>query len=85
MHAGYGLDVLPARTHNFVGFFGGMSLKMLNFLEDRFKTKKVEIETEIDLTESNDILYSDEQKYNFLSSKYPVIKEMKKNFNLDIE
>ncbi len=33
MHAGYGLDVLPARTHNFVGFFGGMSLKMLNFLE----------------------------------------------------
>ena len=59
--------------------------KMLNFLEDRFKTKKVEIETEIDLTESNDILYSDEQKYNFLSSKYPVIKEMKKNFNLDIE
>lgn len=59
--------------------------KMLNFLESRFRTSKMDIETVVDLSEVNDILYSDEQKYNFLSSKYPIIKEMKKNFNLDIE
>jgi hypothetical protein len=33
MHAGYGFDILPARTHNFVGIFGGISFKMMNFLE----------------------------------------------------
>ncbi|MFA5804213.1 MAG: YjbH domain-containing protein [Melioribacteraceae bacterium] len=32
-HVGYGLDILQARTHNFVGFFGGMSIKFFNSLE----------------------------------------------------
>jgi DNA polymerase-3 subunit gamma/tau len=59
--------------------------KMINFLEIRFRSGKIDIDTVVDLSEANDILYSDEQKYNFLSSKYPIIKEMKKNFNLDIE
>jgi len=44
----------------------------------------IEIETIIDLTESNEILYSDEQKLNYLTNKYPILKEMKKTFNLDI-
>ena len=44
----------------------------------------IEIETTVDLSESNEILYSDEQKLNYLSNKYPILKEMKKTFNLDI-
>jgi DNA polymerase-3 subunit gamma/tau len=59
--------------------------KLINYLEIRFKTKNIGIETIVDLSEENEILYSDEQKYNFLSTKYPIIKEMKKAFNLDIE
>lgn len=31
--AGYGLDILQARTHNFVGLFGGIDIKFFNTLE----------------------------------------------------
>ena len=58
--------------------------KLISFLENRFALKDVEIETIVDLSETNEILYSDEQKYNYLVSKYPVLKDLKKTFNLDI-
>jgi hypothetical protein len=43
------------------------------------------IETTVDLSDNNEILYSDEQKYNYLVNKYPDLKEFKKSFNLDIQ
>jgi DNA polymerase III subunit gamma/tau len=58
--------------------------KLVSFLERKFIMSDIEIETTVDLTESNEILYSDEQKLNFLTNKYPILKEMKKTFNLDI-
>lgn len=33
IHAGYGLDKIKAQHHNFVGLFGGLSLKLFNTLE----------------------------------------------------
>lgn len=59
--------------------------KLTNFIESRFGSGKIDIETIVDISEVSDILYSDEQKYNFLAAKYPIIKEMKKVFNLDLE
>jgi DNA polymerase-3 subunit gamma/tau len=59
--------------------------KLINFLEARFGTKRIDIETVVDLSDTNEILYSDEQKYNFLTNKFPVLKDMKKAFNLDFE
>jgi DNA polymerase-3 subunit gamma/tau len=59
--------------------------KLIVFLETRFNMDEVDIETIVDMSEANDLLYSDEQKYNYLSAKYPVIKDIKKAFNLDIE
>ena len=50
----------------------------------KFIMKDVDIETVVDLSQSNDILYTDEQKYNYLVSKYPALKEFRKAFNLDI-
>jgi len=58
--------------------------RFINFLEKRFILQEIDIETAIDITETNDILYTDEQKYTYLFGKYPVLKEMKKNLNLDI-
>lgn len=58
--------------------------KLLSFLESRFILNGMEIETTIDLVVTNDILYTDDQKYTYLFNKYPVLKEMKKTFNLDI-
>lgn len=58
--------------------------KLVTFLTRRFKTKEIDIETVVDLTETTEMLYSDEQKYNYLSSKYPELKDFRKAFNLDI-
>ncbi len=58
--------------------------RLITFLESRFEVPSIDIETTIDLVESNDVLYTDEQKSSYLFNKYPVLKEMKKTFNLDI-
>jgi hypothetical protein len=58
--------------------------KLLNFLNKKFLTKDIDIETVVDPTETNGLLYSDEQKYNHLVSKYPELKDFRKAFNLDI-
>jgi len=58
--------------------------KLINFLESRFIFSDLDIETTIDLSETSEILYSDEQKLNHLTNKYPILKDMKKTFNLDI-
>ena len=58
--------------------------RLINFLQNKFILPEIEIETTVDFSETNEILYSDEQKFNYLFNKYPILKEMKKNFNLDI-
>jgi DNA polymerase-3 subunit gamma/tau len=58
--------------------------RLIAFLENRFDIPSIDIETTIDLAETNDLLYTDEQKSSYLFNKYPVLKEMKKTFNLDI-
>jgi DNA polymerase III subunit gamma/tau len=58
--------------------------RLINFLERKFILKDLDIETTVDLKEDNEIIYSDEQKYNYLFNKYPILKDMKKTFNLDI-
>lgn len=59
--------------------------KLASYIETRTNAESVNVETIVDLSEANEILYSDEQKYNYLSTKFPVIKEIKKAFNLDYE
>jgi len=65
-------------------FIQNYKQKLVTFLTRRFKTKEIDIETVVDLTETTEMLYSDEQKYNYLSSKYPELKDFRKAFNLDI-
>lgn len=65
-------------------FIQNYKQRLLNYLQNRFIIHGLDIETTIDSTEASDILYTDEQRYNYLFNKYPVLKEMKKNFNLDL-
>lgn len=53
-------------------------------LQQEFGLQEIEITTTVDLSESNEIIYSDEQKYNHMVGKYPGLKEFKRAFNLDI-
>jgi DNA polymerase III subunit gamma/tau len=65
-------------------FIQNYKQRLINFLQNRFIVPELDVETSVDIADSNDIMYTDEQKYNYLFNKYPVLKEMKKNFNLDI-
>lgn len=58
--------------------------KFINFLDISFLVSEVDIETVVDQSETNELIYTDEQKYNYLQSKYPAMKDFKKAFNLDI-
>jgi DNA polymerase III subunit gamma/tau len=58
--------------------------KLMGFLESRFNMEGIDLETTIDLSENNEVLYTDDQKQTYLVNKYPILKEMKKTFNLDI-
>jgi len=58
--------------------------KLFGFLENKFVISELDIETMVDLSETNELPYSDEQKYNYLQKKYPVLKDIKKALNLDI-
>ena len=58
--------------------------KSLYFSEKRFRSGEIDIETVVDLSETNEILYSDEQKVQLSFSKISRIKDFKKAFNLDI-
>lgn len=65
-------------------FIQNYKQKLISFLEGRFIFTGIDIETIVDLKDTTDILYTDDQKYNYLFNKYPILKEMKKTFNLDI-
>lgn len=58
--------------------------RLLSYLKKRIRLSEIDIEAVVDLSEGNEILYSDDQKYNYLVSKYPGLKDFKKAFNLDI-
>jgi DNA polymerase-3 subunit gamma/tau len=65
-------------------FIQNYKQKLLTFLENKFIISGIDIETTVDLSDANEILYSDEQKYNYLFNKYPILKDVKRTFNLDI-
>jgi DNA polymerase-3 subunit gamma/tau len=59
--------------------------KLTGFLEEEFNVKDINIELIVDLTQTDGIIYSDEQKYNHLATKNPGLKDIRKTFNLDFE
>lgn len=57
--------------------------RMLKLLKSRFPEDDIDIETAVDISESRESPYTDEQKYNYLKNKYPTMKDFIKTFNLD--
>jgi hypothetical protein len=58
--------------------------KLVSFLENKFDLPELDIETTIDTSEASEMPYTDDQKLSYLINKYPILKDMKKTFNLDI-
>lgn len=66
-------------------FIQNYKQRLINFLDERLNIKGIDIETVVDISHTDGIIYSDEQKYNHLASKHPVLKDIRKAFNLDFE
>lgn len=64
-------------------FTENYSYRLLTWLKSRFLEQDIDIETTVDMSETSEAPYTDEQKYNYLQTKYPIINEVKKTFNLD--
>lgn len=58
--------------------------RLKSFIEERFSVEDMEIESVVESIEANEIIYTDEQKYTYLVNKYPMLKEIRKTFNLDL-
>ncbi|MCX6333665.1 MAG: DNA polymerase III subunit gamma/tau [Bacteroidia bacterium] len=58
--------------------------RLISFIENKFIVTELDIETAVDLSETDELLYTDDQKYNYLQNKYPALKDFKKTFNLDL-
>jgi len=59
--------------------------KLINWLDSRFNMNGISVDAIVDQAETEGIIYSDEQKYNYLISRYPAVKDARKTFNLDFE
>jgi DNA polymerase-3 subunit gamma/tau len=66
-------------------FLKSYKLRLISFLERIFGPAVVNIEAVVDTAETEGIIYSDEQKYNHLVSRFPGLKDIRKAFNLDFE
>ncbi len=59
--------------------------RLEHHLKVSLRNSDISIEAIVETTERSEILYTDEQKLSYLASKSPVVKELKKTFNLDFE
>ena len=57
--------------------------KILFFLKDELKNHKIELNTVIAQQESENKLYTDDDKFNYLNTKNPNLSKLKQQFNLD--
>lgn len=57
--------------------------RILMLLKKRFLENDIDIETVVDVSETRETPYTDEQKYNYLKNKYPAMKDFIRAFNLD--
>ena len=56
--------------------------KMVDLIAKKFGTNNINILAVVDTSEKRDIIYSDDQKLQFLQTQYPGIKEYIKEFKL---
>ena len=59
--------------------------KVQSTLENHFGSGTFTLEIVVDAANDENIIYSDDQKYHYLSSRYPLMKDIRKAFNLDYE
>ena len=66
-------------------FIQNYKQKVQSTLENHFGSETFSLEIVVDTANGENIIYSDEQKYQYLSSRYPLMKDIRKAFNLDYE
>ncbi len=66
-------------------FENSFRLKLESYLKKAFSGEDITISTSVEKEVRKDILYTDSQKFDYLSEKNPALKQLRKSFNLDFD
>lgn len=59
--------------------------ELLTHLRARFNNGRISLVTEIEKFEDKKLIYTNREKFEYLSNKYPELKELKKRLDLDTD
>lgn len=61
------------------------SKDIIPFLREELKNDKIKMSIEVKELERSENLYTDKERYQYLASKYPILEDLRKEFNLQLD
>lgn len=58
---------------------------LLEFIRNKINNSDIQLESEIAKDETVKLMYTSNDKFRYLSEKYPLLADMKKRFGLDTD
>ena len=68
-----------------VDFLTEVKPELLGYLRDKLQNGKIQLEHTVTQQEMKKMIYSSQDKYNFMADKNPVLHELRKVLNLDVD
>lgn len=63
----------------------GLQQELLTHLRTTLNNGKIQLVTEVEKIENKKLIYTNSEKFDYLSEKYPDLKELKARFDLDTD
>jgi DNA polymerase-3 subunit gamma/tau len=68
-----------------VGYLTEVKLELLGYLRDKLQNSKIQLEHTVTQQEVKKMIYSSQDKYNFMAEKNPALHELRKVLNLEVD
>ena len=63
----------------------GLQQELLTYLRTKLNNGKISLHTEVEKTEDKKMIYTNSEKFDYLTKKYPALKELKARLDLDTD
>lgn len=61
----------------------GIRTELLQFLRSNLNNRSLTLEAKLVQMESNEMIYTDRERFNYLAQKYPKLKKLQEKLGLD--
>ena len=68
-----------------VGYLTELKPELLGYLRDKLQNSRIQLEHEVKLQEVKKMIYSSQDKFNFMANKNPALHELRKVLNLEVD